>query len=129
TPLVDILQKTGVRVQQYSDNLLSVACTEVTRLQELEPDMKTAKKKPTELVYDFMIERPQGSLRISERRELKLLDGKSVKPGTRPPNLIGNLTAYTTSLLFLLPRSQANYIFSYAGTAELDGHEALIVDY
>jgi len=82
--LADILRKAGKRVDRYPDGLLSVVCTELSRQQELEPDLKTSKKKPTELVYDFMIVRPQSGFGLSERRELKLIDGKPAGSDSRP---------------------------------------------
>jgi hypothetical protein len=50
-PLAEILEKAGDRVQQYATNIQRVACTELTLQLQVEPDLKTVKKKPIELVY------------------------------------------------------------------------------
>jgi hypothetical protein len=126
--LAEVLQRAGARVQRYTGNILSVVCTEVTKQQELESDLKTAKNKPADLVYDFIIlppERP--GLSIREMRELKLVNGKPAQKKTRASFPDG--TAYTTSIVMLLPENQTRYTFSDAGKADLDGREVLIVDF
>jgi hypothetical protein len=92
----------------------------------VEPDLKTVKKKPTELVYDFIII-PGTGLGIREQRELKLRDGRPVAKSAQPP--IPDATAFTTAVTVLLREIRDKFTFSYTGTANLDGREALIIDY
>jgi hypothetical protein len=86
-PLAEILEKADDRVQQYTTNVQRVACTELTRQLEVEPDLKTVKKKPIELVYDLIII-PGTGFGIREQRELKLIDGKPVAKNAQPPDII-----------------------------------------
>jgi hypothetical protein len=125
-PLTEILEKAGDRVQQYTTTVLSVACTELTRQLELEPDLTTVKKKPIELVYDFIII-PGIGFGILEQRELKLIDGKPAAKNAQPS--IPVTTAFTTAVTVLLREIRDNFAFSSAGTADLDGREALLIDY
>lgn len=125
--LTDILQKTGEAVQRYTDGVVSISCTETARQEELEGDLRTVKKKPTELVYDFIVLQQQPAGAIKESRQLKLLDGKPATKDAKPP--APDPTAYTTALSFLLPQNRAKYVFSYAGTGHVDGHEALLLDF
>lgn len=112
--LTNILEQVGERVQQYFGGMLSIVCTEVARQQELQPDLLTPKGKPRELVYDFMIVRQpsptnQPEPHIRELRTLKLINGKPAKKRDRAP-YPDPWSAYTTSLLFLLPNHRgANY--------------------
>ncbi len=125
--LVEILQKAGERIQKYTDDILSVVCTEVTQQQELQPDLKTPKNKPTDLVYDFIIARPSSGTGLRELREMKSINGK---PASKNANAsFPDPTAYTTTALMLLPRARENYTFSYAGTVDLDGRNVLAVDF
>jgi hypothetical protein len=123
--LAEILQKAGERVQGYSEAVLSVVCKETSRRQELESDLKTT-RKATERTYDLTIVHPQGRS-IVERRELKSIDGKAAKTGEPPDR--SDPPAYLASLLVLLPQSQSQYAFSFAGTGDLDGRESFILDY
>lgn len=124
--LADILQKAGERVQDYSKAALSVVCTETSRREELELDLKTTRKKATELTYDLTIVHPQGRA-IVERRELKSIDGKPAKTGEQPDR--PDPPAYLASLLVLMPQTQSQYAFSFAGMGDLDGHDTFILDY
>jgi hypothetical protein len=125
-PLEDILQRAGDRVQQYTASILNVVCTESTRRQELEPDLKTEKNKPIELAYDFFIVLGS-SFGIREQRELKLINGKPPAKNERAP--VPDTTAYTTAVVILLPEIRKNYTFTDAGIGDLDGRRVLIVDY
>src|SRR5262245_29851242 len=103
--LADILQKAGERVQRYTEEIMSVVCTEVTRQQELQTDMKTPKNKPTELTYDFITTRGSSGFGIRELRELKSINGKPAEKNAQPA--IPAATAYTTALSVLLPTARA----------------------
>jgi hypothetical protein len=56
-----------------------------------------------------------------------LIDGKPAKKNAGAPS--PDPTAYTTSLLFLLPKNQPSYTFSYVGEADWQGRKALVVDF
>lgn len=125
--LTDILQKTGQRVRQCTDGVVSVACSETARQEKLDDDLKTVKKKPTDLVYDFIVLRQPPGDAIKELRELKLLDGTPATKDAKLPT--PDPTAYTTALSILLSQNRPKYVFSLAGTGNIDGHEALFVDF
>jgi hypothetical protein len=131
--LAEILERVGKQVERYADNLLSVICRETARQQEVEADLATPKNKPRELVYDFMIVRRLASAKppgpeITESRQLVLADGKPAKKPKDAP-YPGPGTAYTTALLFLLPKNQPSYTFSFVGEADRQGRKALLVDF
>jgi hypothetical protein len=60
-------------------------------------------------------------------RELKLMNGKPTPK--KPRSSFPDPTAYTTSIVMLLPENQPHFIFSDAGRADLDGRDVLIVDF
>ena len=126
-PLEVILKNAGENVGRYAANLLNIVCTETSVQQELDTNGEPAKTPPTELVYDFMTVPRGGGPAVSEQRELKLINGKPAGPDGSFP--LPDPTAYTTSLFFLLRGAQQNFVFTFAGSTQLDGHDAFMVDF
>jgi hypothetical protein len=126
-----ILERTAVRVKQYVVDLQRLAWTSVVRHEVLEQNGGPIKTdKPREVTYETIVKLkwfprsgPVGT--PFEESELKLVDGKTVKPNYKLPWHYESPSVGFPQF-FLIP---ASYSFSFAGHRDLRGRDALIVDF
>lgn len=135
TQLKNLLERVGERIQKYQDAMFSIAFTEVLRQQELQSD-GTSKNKPKEFVYESIVvsrtspANQQNSFPIITRT-LKSVNGKPTEQKNLPQRSkcveTNPRPVYGDPLTFLLPKNQTDFIFSYAGEADLDGHKTAVI--
>jgi hypothetical protein len=130
-----LLERVGEKIQKYHDAMFSIAFTEVLRQQELKSD-ETPKNKPKEFVYESIVvsrtaqANQQNSFPVINRT-LKSVDGKPTEQKNLPQRSkcieTNPQPAYADALTFLLPQNRNDFIFSYAGEAELEGRKTAVV--
>lgn len=135
TQLKNLLERVGERIQKYQDTMFSIAFTEVLRQQELQSD-GTSKNKPKEFVYESIVvsraspANQQNSFPVITRT-LKSVNGKPTEQKNLPQRSkcveTNPRPVYGDPLTFLLPKNQTDFIFSYAGEADLDGHKTAVI--
>jgi len=135
TPLKNLLERVGERIQKYQETMFNIAFIEVLRQQELKSD-GTSKNKPKEFVYESIVvsrtlpANQQNSFPVITRT-LKSVDGKP----TEQKNLSQRFKcvetnprpAYGDPLTFLLPKNQNDFVFSYAGEEGLEGRKTAVI--
>jgi len=133
--LDELLERISKRVGENLDPMFSVAFTESIRLQELKADLST-KGKPKDFVYESIVTNRPTSANAADyqpifTRTLKSINGKPFKGQISAENSKCEETnpqpTYENPLAFLLPKNQPNYIFSYGGEADLDGHKSIVI--
>ena len=130
-----ILERTAARVRQYAVGLQHLAWTSVVRHEVLDKDGRPIKTgEPGEVTYETISRLLSVSVLGSDsvvvpraESELKLVDGKPVKPNYKLP---WHYAAPNDGFpLLLLPEFPGSPSFSYVGHGDLRGQDALMVDF
>lgn len=130
-----LMERIGERVQKNLDSMFSIAFTESVRQQELKADA-SARGKPKDFVYESVVTNPRalaGGVGYQPifTRTLKTINGKPVKHPLPTEDSkceeMNPQSTYENPLGFLSPKNQSNYIFSYGGETDWEGHKAIVI--
>ena len=135
----ELLERVGDRVRQYYRDLENLAWTTTVRHEVFENDW-IPKVEPRDLIFEsiVLLEPPPDDVPVPffvrEQSELTHVDGAPVDPGHELEPEAYSGFPYSgfqlSELLFLVPEFRANFdvLLSNAGTAELDGRPAFVID-
>jgi hypothetical protein len=130
--LSTILKKATARARQYSLDLRHFAWTSVVRYEVLDKQGHPMEKgNPTEVTYEMTarFDSTEGDSLVAVREEpqLKLVDGKAVKPNYKLPWYYNSLPVQDP-LWVVLSNAFGGFSFSNAGKGELRGNDVLMLD-
>jgi hypothetical protein len=132
--LADTLARTGRRVEVYYSYARTLVAAERVEIQPLGPDLLATGPR-RRLSYELRIEwePPEPGERSGEARVVRQLlevNGRPATPDPRDePRCVDPAPVSPEALAIFLPSSQAQYVFSDAGTARIDGRAMLMLDY
>lgn len=125
------LQRIGAYVEQYYSRAQSFMGTETVRVQPVRSDL-IADGFARRLDYDLRVEwTPRGSgepATATMVRELLTINGRKPRPKDEPQCLDPS-GEQAEPMSLLLPESQSDYKFSWAGTTRIDGRRVAMIDY
>jgi hypothetical protein len=126
------LARLGERVEDYYARARSIVCLETVRLQPLTSRLEPA-GRARRLEYELRVswEPPAGDGAPPEAtvlRQLVTVDGRPPRPRDEP-GCMDPKPVSPEPLAILLPARRREFAFSRAGSARLDGRDAVLIDY
>ena len=132
--LTELLELVGERVREYYRDIENLAWTTTVRHEVFEDDW-SPKEAPKDLVFEsiVLLEPPPDDFPVPfvvrEESDLTHVDGASVDPGYElESDFLYRYQLHELSMLLPEYRATWNYVFSYAGRAELEGRPAFVID-
>jgi hypothetical protein len=127
-----ILARVAEAVKRYYARAQSLICLETVRLQSLGMDLLNDTSQSRRLDFELRLawdpahdgDVPDASV----LRQLLKVNGRAPRPKDEPGCLDPKAVSPEPLSMFL-PKGQAEYIFTVAGTGKIDNHQAWMLDY